>query len=195
MHNEEATQAQPDWAYWNACDLVLISEAVALSLGLDPKTLDESRSKAVRGSPQLDNEYRKRLELAERAMWISDRPYETGMLATPDGTHRTGVEPASFREFLRARGLDVNPSWQPGKASNASWPWGKYETPLLRHLNAAAQKFWVNYDPSDASTAPTNDEVTGWLETARKCSRTQATAIATILRADGIRPGPRRAKV
>jgi len=70
------------------------------------------------------------------------------------------------------------------------WPWGTHETELLRHLDAAARKFWVRYDPADPTTAPKNDIVTEWLVT-RGVALRVAQVMAQILRADGLRPGPR----
>lgn len=71
------------------------------------------------------------------------------------------------------------------------WPWGAYETSLLRELAEAARRFWVNYDPSDHTTAPRNEDVVSWLEE-RNVSTNSAKSIATILRCDGLRPGPRK---
>ncbi len=72
------------------------------------------------------------------------------------------------------------------------WPWGGHETELLRHLAAAAERFWVNYDPSDPSTAETNETVAEWLRTERKLAKQNSEAIARILRADGLPKGPRK---
>lgn len=71
------------------------------------------------------------------------------------------------------------------------WPWGTHETELLRKLAGAANKFWVLYDPDDPTSAPTNKQVIEWLEKERVSNRT-AEYIATILRADGLRKGPRK---
>jgi len=75
--------------------------------------------------------------------------------------------------------------------SGVSWPWGDYETMLLRKLAGAAERFWVNYDPTDATTAPTNAQVITWLKSQGVAERT-AEVMATILRVDGLRPGPRK---
>ena len=72
------------------------------------------------------------------------------------------------------------------------WPWGAHETNLLRHLSAAADKFWKLYEPADESTAPLNDQVIEWLISERKVSRKVAEVMATILRADGLKTGPRK---
>ncbi len=71
------------------------------------------------------------------------------------------------------------------------WPWGNHHTENLGHLEAAAKRFWVNYDPSDSSTAATNQAVAQWLMTERNVSGKMADAIASMLRADGLPTGPR----
>jgi hypothetical protein len=71
------------------------------------------------------------------------------------------------------------------------WPWGDHHTEYLGHLEAAAREFWVNYDPQNRKkTAPKNVAVIQWLK-ARKVSTSLANAMATMLRADGLPPGPR----
>ena len=72
------------------------------------------------------------------------------------------------------------------------WPWGDHHTEFLGHLEAAARKHWVNYDPADPGTAPTNASVSGWLNTERKVSKKMADSIASMLRADGLPTGPRK---
>jgi hypothetical protein len=71
------------------------------------------------------------------------------------------------------------------------WPWGDHHTEALGHMEAAAQRFWVNYDPADASTAPTNQRVVDWLRQERTVSPNLAKSIASILRQDGLPSGPR----
>jgi len=70
------------------------------------------------------------------------------------------------------------------------WPWGTHETDLLRHLAAAAERWWVNFDPADNTTAPTNEQVSAWLKGRGVAART-AEVMASILRADGLPTGPR----
>lgn len=72
------------------------------------------------------------------------------------------------------------------------WPWGNHHTENLGHLEAAARRFWTNYDPSDPTTACKNDDVADWLETNRGISKNMAQAIASMLRADGLKTGPRK---
>jgi hypothetical protein len=79
----------------------------------------------------------------------------------------------------------------PTQESKRGWPWGDYETDLLRKLAGAAEKFWTLYDPSDKSTAPTNSNVIQWLESEGVSQRT-AKVMATILRANALPTGPRK---
>ena len=73
------------------------------------------------------------------------------------------------------------------------WPWGDHHTELLGHLDAAASKFWGKYDPANPKgTAPKSEEVVRWFVAVCKISNTQATAMATLLRPDGLKTGPRK---
>lgn len=75
---------------------------------------------------------------------------------------------------------------------NGKWPWGDHNTQDLEHLAAAAKKFWSYFDPSDPSTAPTNNDVRDWLHKERGVPKERAYYMASILRADGLPDGPRR---
>jgi hypothetical protein len=75
---------------------------------------------------------------------------------------------------------------------SSRWPWGNHHTELLGHLAAAAQRYWVKYDPTDATTAPTNKDVAEWLMAEHKVSQKMADAIASMLRPDGFPTGPRK---
>ena len=80
-----------------------------------------------------------------------------------------------------------------GAVKAEHWPWGNHNTELLGHLEAAAKLFWVNYDPANAkATAPKNETVINWLVTERKVSRTVAISMATMLRPNGLKTGPRK---
>lgn len=81
---------------------------------------------------------------------------------------------------------------QDHSATEPDWPWGSHHTELLGHLDAAARRYWVNYDPQDNTTAPTNKDVSAWLQNERGLSETMANSIASILRADGLPTGPRK---
>ena len=72
----------------------------------------------------------------------------------------------------------------------ARWPWGNHHTKSLGYLEAAAKKWWVNFDPSDMSTAPLNRDVVKWLKSEFKISENKAKSIASILRSDDVPTGP-----
>lgn len=98
--------------------------------------------------------------------------------------------PDEFPRHNAAGGYPVAPEGlQVG--GGAKWPWGDYETELLRKLATAADRFWKLYDPADNTTAPTNQQVIEWLKQQGVADRT-AEVMATILRADGLPTGPRK---
>jgi len=81
---------------------------------------------------------------------------------------------------------------QAGHNPNGSrWPWGDHHTEYLGLLEATAKRYWVKFDPSDPSTAPTNNTVIEWLMGECKVSKSKANAIASMLRANGLPTGPR----
>jgi hypothetical protein len=98
--------------------------------------------------------------------------------------------------WTTANGLDSFYAFKPAgnqqSSSMTRWPWGDHHTEYLEHLEAAAKRYWVNVDPSDLSTAPTNKMVVEWLQKERKVSLAKAEAIASMLRADGLPTGPRK---
>ncbi len=95
---------------------------------------------------------------------------------------------ASMLEESRKR---CNEEAQERHDRSTKWPWGNHETELLLKLEMAANKFWKLYDPADHTTAPTNEQVIGWLRN-EKVSKRIAQAMATILRADDLPVGPRK---
>lgn len=105
-----------------------------------------------------------------------------------DNTERTiGMAIARIAE-LEGRLKQAEPDTNP----EIKWPWGTHHTDALGHLEAAANRFWKLYDPTDDSTAPTNKQVAGWLQNERGLSQKMAEAMASILRADGLPTGPRK---
>jgi hypothetical protein len=65
------------------------------------------------------------------------------------------------------------------------------QTKRVQWLLKANEKFWRLYDPSDPSTAPTNEQVVAYLKE-QGASQRLAQAMATILRAEDLPPGPRK---
>lgn len=131
-----------------------------------------------------------------------------GVLPIADGTanaERTVVKVADFVTWARGRGWALPDEFPCPTAAggypvapeglqvgySAKWPWGGYETELLQKLATAADRFWKLYDPTDNTTAPTNQQVIDWLKQQGVAERT-AEVMATILRADGLPTGPRK---
>lgn len=67
---------------------------------------------------------------------------------------------------------------------------GGHRTQLLVELAEACERHWSRYDPTDPTTAPLNETVIETL-VSRGVSARIAKVMATILRADGLRVGPR----
>ena len=75
---------------------------------------------------------------------------------------------------------------------NIRWPWGDYETPLLRLLPLVYEEHWKKYDPKRPATAPKSQVVEDWLVSTHKAPRRVAEVIAQLFRAEAIPNGPRR---
>jgi hypothetical protein len=90
----------------------------------------------------------------------------------------------------------IKPSDRASKAADALvWPWGRYETEMLRHLHAAVLRWWIRYDSTDPTSAHTQLEVRDWLVKERGLSKKKAEAIAAIIHTDDPLPkGPRGRK-
>jgi len=97
---------------------------------------------------------------------------------------------ADFAASLSSKSTAPRDTGREASPQFLKWPWGSHHTELLGHLEAAALKFWVNYDRADNTTAPTNEDVTNWLQE-RGVSKRIADAMATILRVNGLPTGPR----
>ena len=107
----------------------------------------------------------------------------------PEGTEIR--VPVSSLLDLEARALEESGD---GRSKGLAAKWPEHETEKLRALRMAAVRFWSNYDPNDPDTASKNEEVSEWLQTEYKglIHKTLADSMATILRADGLKTGPRK---
>jgi hypothetical protein len=115
--------------------------------------------------------------------------------------HVSGERPVSFdsirfgAEDIRKYGTgteSVEAGAPAGRFPPRIWPWGNHDTEALGYLAAAAEKWWSLYDANDPTTAPTNNNVAEWLIAEYNLSSQRAHAIASLLRADGLRNGPRK---
>ena len=78
---------------------------------------------------------------------------------------------------------------KPPPPTSARWP--AHETKKLTALRLAAVKFWSNYDPTQPDTAPKNETVAEWLQLEHGIGATPAAEMASILRPESLRTGPR----
>lgn len=86
-----------------------------------------------------------------------------------------------------------NPAENERSSSMTRWPWGDHHTKLLGHLDVGARKFWCKYDPENPKgTAPKSAEVIQWFMEECNISESLATAMATLLRPDNLKTGPRK---
>lgn len=181
---------KPDWNTWELMPATTLFQVVALSCDIEPDSLHLTAWDHREGDFQRPPEFERRLKIANA------HTDGMGTLKTYDGKgDRQIVRLADFARWADEMGFELPEKFprqnKPPSTTNSQWPWGDYETELLKHLAAAATKFWKNYDPTDNSTAPTNKQVSSWLEENGVSSRT-AEAMASILRADGLPTGPRK---
>lgn len=171
--------------------------AELLEPGADPAKVDNlaERLELARTRGEIPT-IRRLLEGAARFNTFDGQPYPTRkpvnqirLANAAEWAHRQGF---AIRPDILER-LDLNPG-QTAEAdtgqSRGKWPWGDHETELLQHLEAAAVRFWKNWDPDEPDTAPLNKEVEDWLKS-RGVSDHVAKVIATILRPPEVRTGPR----
>jgi len=209
---------KPVWSKWRLIPHWSLLDAVALSMDIDPKSV---REKSLNGGLYPSNfaESREFVLRAEVLYEIVEtrRPEQYGLVLQhqPGAPLGADITPADFVRWVAsskcnwtlppellaiaeqsqlAEHAPSDRSQSNSAATSGRWPWGDYETALLRCLDAAASRYWVNYDPTDPTTARTNDEVADWLQSEFKLSQNKAQAIATILRADDLPTGPRREK-
>ena len=184
----------PDWAMWRPAKSIKLWHAVALACNLDPHQF------IAFGSANLDRVFGRLPGAFDDLLSIAKNSLGSGGILkllqfSADGVEESEVVPSVFGAWAKDLGYPLPEEfpWQEEVARPLSrqWPWGTYETESLRHLAAAANRFWRNYDPKDATTAPTNKVVSDWLIGQGVSGRT-ADIMASILRADGLPPGPRK---
>ena len=104
---------------------------------------------------------------------------------------------STHRGYLRVRRTDLDAfmlkhSVDPKNTGRNAGPrWPDHETKKLTALRLAALKFWSNYDPEQPDTAPKNEAVIEWLQKEHGIGATPAAEMASILRPEKLRTGPR----
>ena len=185
---------KPDWNYWSYIPNVSILQGVALSLDIDPNRISYHVRDGTMGFKELNEsrEFQERMILViknidkltvKKTVW--DAPEKNEVTVASLGALMLAINRAipPEMEALAARESDVAPS--------TKWPWGSRETKLLGHLAEAARELWSLYDPTEATTAPTNLQVRNFLEK-RNVPKRIAEVMAQILRADELPKGNRK---
>lgn len=185
---------RPVWDDWKSAERARLWQAVALACELDPsqfKLYDDPRlNRIFTSTPQ---------QFDDLLMLAKSNIGAAGILKLisigNEGLEESEIELSTFAAWAKSVGYKLPPEFPRQDeiipSLNHGWPWGDHDTKLLRELSAAAARFWQLYDPSDPTTAPTNQQVIDWL-TARGVAERTAEVMATILRADGLRTGPRK---
>lgn len=177
---------EPDWTTWALMVEVTLEEAVALSCNVEPDVLNNSFV--------LQEDYP--IEV-QRRLRIAKSHADGKRLNCRWESLKRKVTLYEFAQWAKSHQLtlpDKFPQNQlhPAQVGSDKWPWGNHETKLLGDMGAACKKFWTNYDPAQIDTAPTNEAVASWLHKERNVSKRLAEAIASILRVDDLRTGPRK---
>jgi len=203
---------QPDWNLWNPRPIVQLWEAAALSIDISTQLFNSQTSRkgheaswgfngritlfpeTARGV-LITSAFNDRLETLVRAS-------RAGLLGPSIGDDVADEALRAFSHeavhgFLSRADLALPQGWMPktygGAAVSDRWPWGGYETEMLRHLKAAAIHWWIPYHEGKAAKAPTQKIVADWLTREFRISNKKADAIALILHTDDPLPkGPRR---
>ena len=187
-------ERKPDWEWWGNVDEVTVIEAVALSMDVDPNKLHYRKPPGTMGVVEVRDEspeFDKRFSLAIRNLKVLEA---WGIGGVVGKLEYCLVKLAKFTAVALSWNWKIPPEMaalaEPDKrdAKILEWPWGSRETKLLGHLAEAAKELWSRYDPTDATTAPTNIQVQDFLIN-RKVSKRVAQVMAQILRADELPSG------
>jgi len=112
-----------------------------------------------------------------------------------DGVEESEVVPSVFCAGAKEWGFPLPAEYpsqdQVVRPFSRQWPWRTYETQSLRHLADAANRFWRNYDPIDATTAPISEDVCKCL-VEQGVSERVAEVMISILCSDGLATVPRK---
>jgi hypothetical protein len=185
----------PNWAAWSSRKHIPVWAAVALACNLAPEAFEPfgpNSDQPIDGLfTPVDAVFKDRLTLASAAIannYLRVRPTVNKPMIYGE------VEMAHFTSWLRNIGHQTPEAfpWRADElqANRLQWPWGSHSTRYLELLARAADRFWKNYDPTDLSTAPKNEDVVHWL-VGQGMAKRMAEVVATMLRAEDVRTGPR----
>jgi hypothetical protein len=191
-----APTQKPKWDKWQRSRRCPLWTAVALACDVDPTPYEPHGLPAFVTEDffifRVPGSVRELLVLANSAVGSGNlkvMPKEGASVMQRE------VDLGAFTSWLNGLGhkLPVEFPWTAKEldTSNIQWPWGDHQTKSLVLLAKAADKFWKNYDPTDHSTAPTNENVVKWLIENGVTER-KAEIMASLLRPEEIAPGPRK---
>jgi hypothetical protein len=202
----------PDPVFWSREDEWELHDAALLLCHLEPRSgLGLHFRKLLQGSPDgegafiradqiLDDQER---ALLARARDIVRRAVVAGRkrklaLAHDRREGKAAVEPREFLIWAEDKGDPIPAGFRPlatDPRDARRWPWGDHTTPLLEALAQAARAFWSTYDPSEPTTASTNQEVARWLVDEHNVAQRTADVMAKLLRPEGLPAGrPRKVR-
>ena len=195
--------AMANWDVWAEMPSSELWQAVLLSIDLSPDDAERAFNWLIGSSHQrraadseLHYECARRMKIATAHVSFRGPITALKLYSGYEQDPKTKIGLREFSSWATSKGWSLPikfPSAIPNVAmANSRWPWGSHHTELLGHLDAAARKWWVKYDPTDATTAPTNKDVSEWLVNDRNVSQKMAESIATLLRLDGLPTGPRK---
>jgi hypothetical protein len=202
MTTRDKKPYRPDWAVCNQLDEIELWEAVALLLDMDPIPLRSYRKQIGSGEGldlaltldgiPISPRFPQLLRLAESHL---GRTLSAVKMLDGDRKYTSIIRFPTFKAWAIKMGWELPDKCEkpaPGEPRQISeWPWGQYDTRLLRALAAAVEHFWSSYDPAYPATAPPSAEVEAWLKDRQGVSTREAKIIAQIIRADNLPPGPR----
>ena len=193
-----------DLSHWDINDVFGVHEATALIAGIDPANIGVNDNWKI--TMPVNMRMAEGFQLALRAN-VEDMPPAALKCVLMENGQSFDTNAIEFIEQKFSRNELARWLISIGKKSCyqfdrnqtdsmplsvGRWPWGDHHTELLGHLEAAALRYWVKYNPDDATTAPTNKDVAEWLVNERKLSQKTAESIASMLRPDGLPTGPRK---
>lgn len=197
------TIPRPDWQQWDRRRKAKLWQAVALLCELEPSRFENPRPsstdpQSVSMTGKLDTLFTQPPPKFNSLLSLAKTGIGAGLLRPdkldPEHLEESEIDLTVFASWANAKTLPFPEGfpWQPEMNLQVTgWPWGRHETDLLRKLAHAADLFWKQYDPTEPSSAPTNEQVIKWLVDQKVAKRT-AEVMATILRADGLPTGPRK---
>jgi hypothetical protein len=178
--NEDRPASQLDRAWYAGRDWLTLQEATnlaALSAGLPPYVMTYKEYQALYNKEASPRLLILRRHIVDGSLKTRPNP-QCPDERRPDGTM---VKASDLRRLFALKGWPW-PLDQP-VSSKPEWPWGTYDTQLLRDLAAAVDHFWAKFDPSKPlpKTASNQKEVSAWLVKNRGVPARTADEIARII--------------